>query len=145
MACCQTEIKRASLSGQRIHPNFATVVVHHAATNRQSDACACVLVLPVQAFEHLENTFVVFLLGANAVVFYGYHPLTGLPGRRDSNDRRTTLAVLERVADEVEQQLHQLGTRAVDGGQLSDLYRRTGFGDDSVQQVDHVNGLHPLQ
>ena len=102
-------MKCAALSRDSAHSKLTAVVMHHTAANRKTYASACIVVLRAKPFENLKNPFGMFFLDTNAVVLDGHHPITALPDGRNKNHRGPVLTVFQCVADEVQQQWHQLG------------------------------------
>src|SRR5579884_527116 len=112
----QGEIKRATLARLGLGPDAAAVALDDLAADGQADAGAGVLLLRVQPLEDDEDALQVLRVDADAVVTNPEQPLAA-PRRAagaDVDHRPGGAAELQRVADQVLEQLHQLRRVALD-------------------------------
>src|SRR5690349_20801745 len=98
----------AALVRLGLDPDATAVALDYLLADRKADAGAGILALVVQPLEHHEDAFKVLRLDADAVV--GHHDLAlALPvDRRDVDARHRRGAKLERVADQVLEELREL-------------------------------------
>src|SRR5574341_1244391 len=97
-------IRRAA----RADPDASAVALHHLLADRQPDAGARVLALVVQALEHHEDALVVLRLDADAVVLHFKGPFLGAFDDAHMDPGHGIRAELERVADQVLEELREL-------------------------------------
>src|SRR5437763_12165784 len=111
------EVEDGPALGARLDPDAPAVAVDDLAGDGQADAGARVRVARVQALEHLEDALAVARVDADAVVGDREVPRVGLAARGDLHQRSRLAAELQRVGDQVLEQLRELHPVALDGGQ----------------------------
>src|SRR5947207_11340852 len=132
-------MERRARAGRRLYPDAAAVAVGDPPADRQADAGAGVLLAAVEPAEHLENALGVALLDADAVVAYDDVPLTRLVDALDANLRRDVVArELDRVGDQVLQQLADLGRVALHGAERAMGDRRPALEDRAFVRAQHA-------
>src|SRR5690242_16860233 len=110
------EEERASLSRPAVDPDAPAVPVDDLLADRQPDAGAGIFVAIVQALEHEEDALAVLRIEPDAVVRDAERPRAAVLARRDVHARGFGAAELERVGDQVLEELRELPLVAVDGG-----------------------------
>src|SRR5690348_13231646 len=111
-------VERRPRSRLRLYPDAPAVAVRDPAADRQPDAGAVVVLATVQAAEHLAGSLGVALLDADAVVAHHDVPVAGLVDALDVHlGRRVVPGELDRVGDQVLQQLTDLRGVAVHGAE----------------------------
>src|SRR5262249_42616405 len=133
------EAERAALAGLRFDPNTAAMTFHDLLANGQADARAGVLRPGVQALEDEKNPLGMLWGDADAVIADGEDPLPALGPGADVNARRLSrLAELDGVADEVLEQLGQLGSVRQHRGQVLGADLRAALLDHRLQIGDDL-------
>ena len=112
--------------------------VDDAAADGEADTGAGVVALVMQALEHLEDPLEVARLDADAIVTYREMPVRPLAGRADVDAGRLRAAVLQRIADQVVEQLQELGPVTQQAGQFADDDLCTCLADTGIEQQDRV-------
>jgi hypothetical protein len=69
-SCWEREAEGGSLSWFRFHPEPPAVTVHDFFADRQANACACVLIVGVQASEHLEDVILELGVDTDAIIVH---------------------------------------------------------------------------
>src|SRR4051812_3309979 len=141
----------AALAGRRLDPDAPAVALDHLAADGEADAGAGVLAHRVQALEHHEDALEVLRLDADAVVadddvvFIGFFA----PGDVDPGHARSP--ELERVADQVLEELRHLqlvgrhaGQRVPGHGGARLLDRRAQVGERATQRRLQLDPRHFL-
>src|SRR5947208_15730283 len=127
-------MKRGAGAGPGLHPDAPAVALDHLLDDRQADPGSRVLALVVQALEHHEDALEVLRLDADAVVAHREFPFRALVGGAHVHGGRGIgLAELQRVADQVLEQLRELSFVAMDRRQLVLRHRRAGVLDRGAQ------------
>ena len=90
-----------------LQPDTAAVLLHHALTDRQSDAASRVLISAVQAVEEPENLVRILLFNANPVIGDREQIPAFLLIGCNMDTRRLLTVVLNRVADQVLKKLRK--------------------------------------
>src|SRR5947209_2114816 len=112
------EVKAAPPARFRFGPDAPAVALDHLFADGQPDARTRVLLAVVQALEDQENALGVLRLDADAVVAHPKEPVTVLAAGADVDPGRlAVLAELDGVAEQVLEQLQQLGLLGRDGGE----------------------------
>src|SRR4051812_29176108 len=134
LAVRDRNVEGRARAGRRLYPDAAAVTVCDPPADRQPDPGPLVLLAPVQAAEHLEDALGVALLDADAVVAHDDVPLARLADALDPHlGRHARACELDRVGDEVLQQLADLGGVAVHGAQRPAGDRRAALEDRALQ------------
>ena len=94
-----------ALAGFRGHPDSSLVLLNDALAGRQTDAEALVLFSRVEAPEWGEYVLVVFGVNPDTVVGDRDLPTVSLTGRINADDGWLFAAELERIRDQILQQL----------------------------------------
>src|SRR5438132_848988 len=110
-------MERAAGAGLRADPDAPAVALGDLLTDRKPDAGPGVLAHRMQALEQHEDALEVLRLDADAVVGDADVPLAGLLHRADMDVRPRRAAELERIADQVLEDLREPHHVAVHGGQ----------------------------
>ena len=107
--------------------------------DRQTDACAGILGGCVQSLEDLEHPFK--MPGIDPEPIVAKMKLPHLPGClcRDTNDGRSIPSELDRVLDQIPQQLGKLGRVGVDCRERFDLDVCIVLLDQELQIFDHLS------
>src|SRR5579862_6549261 len=103
----QCETEQRALSGHRFHPDAAAIPLDDALANRQADAGSRVGI-SMQALENAEDLLGIFRLDPDAVVAHGEQPVYGPAFCSDVNLGWIRTAILDSVANQVLQELHEL-------------------------------------
>src|SRR5207344_1466513 len=110
------EAERRAFARLRFHPDAASVPLRDLLADREADAGAWVLVAPVQPFEGREDPLRVLRIDADCVVLHREAPaFVGLLDA-DVHARGLLVAELQRVADEVLEELDELRRIGADLG-----------------------------
>ena len=67
--CRKIQVEDCASAGKACCPDKALMALHHLPADRQPDACARILVLVMQSFEHIEDAFAMFRVKADAIIF----------------------------------------------------------------------------
>ena len=98
-----------TLAGFGFHGDAAAVALDDLLADGQADARAGILGPGVQPLEDDEDALEVFGLHADAVVLHREYPMALVTAHADVDSRRLLAAEFDGVADEVLEQLRQLG------------------------------------
>src|SRR5262245_9677714 len=126
------EIKSGPRAGLRFHPDAPAVALDDLLADRQADAGAGVLAAAVQALEHLEQPPGLARVNADAVIPHGELPVPVHPPRGNVDAGGRLPAKLERVGDEVLQDLFEPRGLPRDRRQGVVCDGRLLFGDDGL-------------
>ena len=96
--------------------------------------------LAVKALEHFKYLGMKPGVDANTVVGYREHPLAVTSDGGKMNDRCAIAAVLDAIANQIEQQLHQLRAVSHDAGQLARRNLRRAAPNRRIQQTNDFIG-----
>src|SRR5439155_2048523 len=124
--------------GAGLDPDAPAVAPDDLLDDGQADAGAGIRVAGVQALEHLEDALAVARVDADAVVGDLEVPVLALAARADLDARGGLAAELQRVGDEVLEQLGELHPVAVDGGQIGGEHLPARLGDLLAQALEHL-------
>src|ERR1035438_7746241 len=100
------ELESRALSHFRFHPNPSTTAFHYLLTECKPDACAGNF-LSVQTLEDAKHQASVFRCDAHAVVTHREHPPFPSSRSGDVNSGRGLAPVLDRIANQVLEKVHQ--------------------------------------
>src|SRR4051794_26660848 len=101
-------MERAAGAELRLDPDAPAVALGDLFADGEADAGAGVFAHGMQALEQHENALEVLRLDADAVVGDADAPLRVFLQRRDANARHRLAAELERIADQVLEELREL-------------------------------------
>src|SRR4051795_12497268 len=101
-------MERAAGAELRLEPDAPAVALGDLLADGKADAGAGVLAHGMQALEQHEDALEVLRLDADAVVGDADAPVAALVDGRDVDPRYARAAELERVADQVLEQLREL-------------------------------------
>src|SRR3954451_6906162 len=130
----QREAECAALAGGALRPDPATVLLDDALADRKPDAGARIVLLAVEPVERLEDALGLSRVHADAIVGDREDRRVPLDLGADADDR-IALGELERVADQVEEDLTELADVAEDHRQLLDGDIRIGLTDRPGQHL----------
>src|ERR1019366_8906244 len=97
------------MSGFGLHPDLASVALLNFLADGEPDASAGKLFGTVQALEEDENALGVLWLDANAVIAHREDPVVSYPDRGNVYPGRVRTLEFDAIADQVLEELHQLG------------------------------------
>src|ERR1700732_2005787 len=100
--------KGGSCSGRGFHPDAPAVPLHDLLANRQPDAGARMGAAAVQALEHHENPLEIFRRNTDAVVLHRKVPEYAVRFSMELNLRALIATELDRIGNQVLEQLAQL-------------------------------------
>src|SRR5690348_1215814 len=110
------EEERASLPGPSVDPDASTVPVDDLLADRKSDPGAGIFVAVVQALEHEEDALAVLRIEPDAVVGDREEPRAVVFAGAHVHARTLGAVELERIRDEVLEELRELALVAVHVG-----------------------------
>src|SRR5438309_1111642 len=111
----QREIENGALPREGLHPNAAAITLDNTLANGEADTGSRVRV-PMEPLENAEDLLSVLGLDADSVVPYREEPFAGPPlGIHTDPGRLFRTAVLDRVTDQVLEQLNQAGLVRANG------------------------------
>src|SRR5437764_14176871 len=128
-AAGKREHELTAAAGRRLDPDPAAVDVNDSLADGQADTRARILVGAVQTREHAEDALGLRRVDADPVVPNAEAPAVGHLGRPDADARRLVAGELDRVRDQVLEQLAQSARVPGDRRQRSDLDVSTRIGD----------------
>src|SRR3954447_1194958 len=144
-------MERAAGAELRLEPDAPAVALGDLLADGKADARAGVLAHGMQALEQHEDALEVLRLDADAVVGDADAPLGIFLLRRDVDARRRLAAELERIADQVLEELHELHLVDIDARQRIPadrgpglLDRRAQIGDGALERRLEGHGLELL-
>src|SRR3954451_11311288 len=108
---------RAPLPGRALRPDPSTVLLDDPLADGKPDAGARIVLLAVQAVEGLEDAFGLRGVHSDPIVRYGEDRGVALYLGADTDDGNV-LGELERVADQVQEDLAELAGVTEDHGQF---------------------------
>src|SRR5512139_1313141 len=114
----QGKEKRAAFAGPRLDPYPAAIELDDLLDQRQSHASVLLLIARREHLKQLENALVMPRLDAGAVVGDAELPGVAGVGAGDADASLGLVAMLDRVADQVLENLLQTGAFADHGRQL---------------------------
>src|ERR1039458_8983579 len=116
------------MSGFGLHPDLASVALHNFLADGEPDASAGKLFGTVQALEEGENALGVLRLDANAVIAHREDPVVAFQDRGNVYPGRVRPPEFDAIADQVLEELHQLGRIRLDYRQFVVTDQRSVFG-----------------
>ena len=138
------EMEFRALANLRFHPDASAVPFDDFFAEGKADAGARIFAPAVQALEDDEDAFGVFRGNPNAVVAHDEMPAPVFFAGADVNDGRPFAAELDRIADEVLEQLRELDLIGQEGGQgiVRDLGVRLRDGDLEIEEGAAQHAIH---
>src|SRR6185503_2444023 len=138
----QREIEARAIAGAGLDPDAPAVALDHFLADGEPDAGAGILALVEQPLEHHEDALEVLRLDADAVITNFKSPFLGRFFDADVNARHRVRPELERVADQVLQQLPELHLVAHHRGQRIVRDRGAGLLDAGAQVEQRAAQRH---
>src|SRR5437660_11390764 len=115
--CGQRERERRALARLGLDPDPAAVALHDLLADREADPGPGIIVLAVQPLEDDEDAVEVLRIDADAVVAHAEQPLAVAALGANLDLRTGRSAELERVGDQVQEQVLELARVRRNGGQ----------------------------
>src|SRR5215467_2550392 len=134
----QREIECRAYAELRFEPDPSTVALDDLFGYREADAAALIFPALVQPLKHLENAVSKLLIDADSIVLDREQPFPVARRRVQPDPWRPCGAEFQGVADQVLQQLPQLGLIGVHHRQRSEGNVGVGFLDSWAQLLDHL-------
>src|SRR5439155_10645338 len=142
-SCCtapvygrKSVIERGARADFRLDPYLPAVAIDNALTDGETDARTRNSPA-VQPLEHAKNLLVILRRDPDAVILHGDTPQAILPFRGYMNERRAIAPVLDAIADQILEELHEMRLVAENGGQRVTANGRPGFLDRDPAVFEH--------